>query len=57
MKKSCNRCKALSIKAFDTHFSSYECELGHKIDEEKRKPLEECEKPLTNKKYIEIMKG
>ena len=56
MKKSCNRCKALSHD-FRT---GYYCQLGHLIEctkevagkEVQFRPLEDCEKPLTEMELI-----
>lgn len=59
MKQNCNGCKALikSIRGIGC-----ECELNHpiRVDSElygipvSYKPIEECEKPMTNKTLCEI---
>jgi len=51
MKKSCDGCKALEIDYFDNY--SYFCGLNYKITKD-YKPLEECPKPKTIIKYIEL---
>lgn len=62
MKKNCNRCKALerNVSGLGQH-----CALNHPIEATKElyefvieyKPLEECEKPLTNKELVKLQLG
>ena len=59
MKRTCKGCKALEKKIFDF---GYECGLKHKVEVAREidgipiehRPLEECEKPNTITKYIEL---
>lgn len=51
MKKTCEGCKALEMIQYDKR-----CLLGFKFDEKTFKPLEECPKPLTIKKFVELNK-
>lgn len=44
MKRTCDRCKALSMMQGELP----ECRLGYSLDTDKIKPLEDCPKPLTN---------
>jgi hypothetical protein len=59
MKRSCKNCKAFMFESFTAH-----CLLGHKIQVihiptnmgisiVRGKPLEPCEKPMTNDQYLE----
>lgn len=59
MKRTCRDCKALSV-----HTYSHSCDLGYKTKTSYKdilgfpvgetKPLEECPKPKTTKKYVEL---
>ena len=49
MKKDCYGCRALYQEQY---FSR--CSLGFKHDDINHKPLEECPKPRTNYKLVEI---
>jgi hypothetical protein len=66
MKRSCRDCKALEAKSLPgTGNNEHYCILKHKIEctqtisfiEVEWKPLEECEKPLTKKELIRLIKG
>jgi hypothetical protein len=57
MKKSCNNCKALD---------GFGCSIGYKTElvnhypdryDQGLKPLEMCEKPITNKELINIKRS
>ncbi len=56
MKKSCNYCKALvqgkCDLGYETKDDSPEVYKGLNI---RTKPLEECPKPLTNNKFVELL--
>jgi len=57
MKRNCNGCRAL-----DQNNSGYYCSLGYKVEQVYfesiysmgSKPLEECPKPKTYDKYLEL---
>ena len=51
MKKTCDKCKALEDGG--KFAVIYRCELGYFQDD--GVPMEECPKPLTTKKIVEIM--
>jgi len=48
MKRTCHRCCALKLDIF------YSCLLGHTVDGRNGVPLEDCPKPLTQSKYLEL---
>lgn len=50
MKKTCDGCKALEMLQGEP----MKCLLGYKMDNTKGIPLEQCEKPKTIKKFIEL---
>lgn len=51
MKRICDGCRASSYDR-----PTFICELGYKIDATKGKPLEECPKPKTIQKMIDLIK-
>lgn len=51
MKKTCDKCKALEDRGVFALI--YTCELGYA--QKDGVPLEECPKPLSTKKFVEIM--
>lgn len=59
MKKTCNKCEALDedfyVKSTSPEF--YNCRLGYKITNKEGVPIpcEECEKPMSMKKLIEVI--
>ena len=59
MKRTCKNCEALDRNFYVEKTSSehYNCRLGHKIinKEGVATPCEECEKPLSMKKLLEII--
>ena len=59
MKRICKNCEALDRNFYvkNTSQEFYNCRLGHKIknNEGIAIPCEECEKPLSMKKLIEII--
>lgn len=59
MKRTCKNCEALDRNFYvkDTSSEFYNCRLGHKIKNKEgvAKPCEECEKPMSMKKLIEII--
>ena len=59
MKRICKNCEALDRNFYvkNTSPEFYNCRLGHKIknNEGIAIPCEECEKPLSMKKLIEII--
>lgn len=59
MKRTCKNCEALDMNFYvkDTSSEFYNCRLGYKIknNEGIGIPCEECEKPLSMKKLIEII--
>jgi len=59
MKRTCNNCEALDRNFYVQNTSSefYNCRLGYKIknNEGMAIPCEECEKPLSMKKLLEII--
>lgn len=50
MKRSCDRCKALSLSADSIPM----CKLGYQIDSKTYLPKEDCPKPLTYLAFIEL---
>lgn len=48
MKRTCNRCKALTFSQGQNPY----CQLRFKIDPEKISPMEECPKPTTNLEFV-----
>lgn len=59
MKRTCKLCEALDIDFYvkNTSPEFYNCRLGYKIknNEGIAIPCEECEKPLSMKKLLEII--
>jgi len=59
MKRTCKNCEALDIDFYviNTCSEYYNCRLGYKIknNEGVAIPCEECEKPLSMKKLIEVI--
>lgn len=59
MKRTCKNCEALDRNFYVKNTSSefYNCRLGYKIknNEGIAIPCEECEKPLSMKKLIEVI--
>lgn len=59
MKRTCKNCEALdrNFYVIDTSSEFYNCRLGYKIknNEGIAIPCEECEKPLSMKKLLEII--
>lgn len=59
MKRTCKNCEALDRNFYVKNTSSefYNCRLGHEIknNEGVAIPCEECEKPLSMKKLIEVI--
>jgi hypothetical protein len=62
MKKNCNGCRASDRG----HYGEYICHLGHAVQSvssanagfyKEGKPLEECPKPKTYDKYLELAYG
>ena len=56
MKRTCKNCEALD-RNFYVNSEFYNCTLGYKIKNKEgfAIPCEECEKPLSMKKLIEIV--
>lgn len=59
MKRTCNKCKALEVNTY----GDLQCGLGYKIEKNSldfttisAKPQEDCPKPLTLTKYLDLMK-
>lgn len=54
MKKSCEGCKALESGRFNDYYSV--CDLGYEVDSNKAIPFENCPKPRTFIRLIELKK-
>lgn len=55
MKRTCVGCRALEYGEFKP--LEYKCSLKYRIDNKRLVPLEECPKPKTLSKFVELLGG